>query len=189
MSSSSGRRRFTNADDGSSEEDYADYRKWVVTTPSHRSAADPVDLLPHPAGDATSRRLDLTANMNNGDAPCGESLRVLPRVRVALEDGMGGPTPSIGTVARSLAVHPRTLQRQLAAEDTSFAVILDEVRREAALHYLTTTEVSVTQVAYLLGLSAPSVLTRCCRRWFDRTPSEIRGDTGSATVSTLSQRV
>ena len=82
---------------------------------------------------------------------------------------------SRASVASLLGLHPRTLQRRLAAEGTLFEDIRDEVRKSAALHLLRDTEVSFSQMAYLLGLSSPSAFTRSCRRWFGETPSRTRG--------------
>lgn len=96
------------------------------------------------------------------------------RVRLALARSLGTPQAGIDGIAATLAMHPRSLQRQLAEEGTSFAAIRDEVRQEAALRYLGSTDMSLTQVAALLGLSEQSALTRCCRRWFGKTPASIR---------------
>lgn len=96
------------------------------------------------------------------------------RVRLALSAGFAAPAGELAGVAALLALHPRTLQRQLAEEGATFEAIRDEMRRHAALRYLASTELALTQVATLLGLSEQSALTRCCRRWFGRTPTAIR---------------
>ncbi|MGB9011457.1 MAG: helix-turn-helix transcriptional regulator, partial [Aeromicrobium sp.] len=83
-------------------------------------------------------------------------------------------TVQMADVAALLAVHPRTLQRQLDAEGTSFAAILDELRRTRARTYLTTSDMPMGQIAAALGLSEQSALSRSCRRWWDQSPSEIR---------------
>ncbi|WP_068053997.1 hypothetical protein [Nocardia xishanensis] len=54
-------------------------------------------------------------------------------------------------IAPLSTMHPRTLQRRLAAENTSFATILDDVRRRQAHRYLTTTEMPTRQIAHLVG--------------------------------------
>lgn len=95
-------------------------------------------------------------------------------VRSALQQSLGTATPDIGNVARLLSVHPRTLQRRLAGEGTAFGAILDDVRRQEAHRYLATTDMPLAQIAALLGLSEQSALTRCCRRWWDATPSAVR---------------
>ena len=77
-------------------------------------------------------------------------------------------------VCAQLAIHPRTLQRQLAKEHTSFATLVDEVRREEAERYLRETTMPLGQLAGVLGLSEQSALTRACRRWFGLPPSQVR---------------
>lgn len=98
------------------------------------------------------------------------------RVRRILTDGLGSAPSSLDQVARVLAMHPRTVQRRLAAEETSFEVILDDVRRTVALHYITGTDIPFVQVAALIGLSEQSALTRAVRRWSGRSPRALRRD-------------
>ena len=77
-------------------------------------------------------------------------------------------------VSRRLGLHPRTLQRRLNDEGLTFEMIKDQVRRELAQHYLFESTVPLTDVAARLGFAEPAVLTRACRRWFSRTPREMR---------------
>ncbi|MEU1548571.1 AraC family transcriptional regulator [Nocardia sp. NPDC005745] len=107
-------------------------------------------------------------------AQSGDAAAFAPQVRAAVQQLLGTAAPEIGAVARLLMVHPRTLQRRLAAEHTSFAAILDEVRRDAARRYLTTTDMPMSQVASLIGLSEQATFTRCARRWWGTTPSAVR---------------
>ncbi|WP_433564906.1 AraC family transcriptional regulator [Nocardia sp. CA-151230] len=104
----------------------------------------------------------------------GAATAITPRVRTTLQQLLGTTAPEIDAVARLLTLHPRTLQRRLAAEDTTFAAILDEVRRTEARRYLTTTDMPMSQVASLIGLSEQSVFTRCCQRWWGATPTAVR---------------
>ena len=108
----------------------------------------------------------------DAQAPPGQS--VTTRVRGAITQTLGTSGAEIGPVAGLLAVHPRTLQRRLAEEGTGFAEVLDDVRRTAAHRYLTGTDLPLTQVAGLLGLSEQSALSRSCRRWWGATPSDVR---------------
>ena len=98
------------------------------------------------------------------------------RVRRALTDGLGAAPSSLAHVAKVLCVHPRTLQRQLAREDTTFEAILDDVRRTAATHLITGTDLPFVQVAALVGLSEQSALSRAVRRWWGTSPRELRRD-------------
>ncbi len=84
-------------------------------------------------------------------------------------------------VAAALALHPRTLQRRLRDEGSSFDGLKDEVRREAAWRYLTQTHLSLTAISSLLGYSEHSAFSRSCTRWFSQSPREMRN---SAQLST-----
>jgi AraC-like DNA-binding protein len=128
---------------------------------------------PLAGGDESVRRLALAflAEQAAGSGPS-----VVPRVRGAIQQSLGTAPVEIGSVARLLAVHPRTLQRRLAADGTAFVELLDDVRRQEARRYLTTTDLPLGQVAGLLGLSEQSALTRCCRRWWGSTPTAVRRD-------------
>lgn len=102
----------------------------------------------------------------------GES--VAARVRLALRRTLGTPRGSKAGVADLLALHPRTLQRHLAAEGATFEALREETRKEAALHYLRETRIPLGQLADLLGFSEQSALTRFCGRWFGAPPTQVR---------------
>ncbi|VXC54947.1 Transcriptional regulator [Nocardioides sp. AX2bis] len=108
---------------------------------------------------------------------------VAPRVHGAVRQLLGTGTPEVAAVARLLGLHARTLQRRLAAEQTTFAAVLDAERRRAAEGYLVDTDLPLSQVAGLLGLAEQAVLTRACRRWFGLTPREVRRAGRSRTVA------
>ncbi|WP_330232665.1 AraC family transcriptional regulator [Nocardia sp. NBC_00508] len=112
----------------------------------------------------------------------GADAAIAPKVRAAVRQLLGTAAPEISAVARLLTVHPRTLQRRLAAEHTSFAAILDEVRRDAARRYLTTTDMPMSQVASLIGLSEQATFTRCARRWWGTTPTALRRTGSHGTI-------
>ncbi|SIB88591.1 Probable transcriptional regulatory protein [Mycobacteroides abscessus subsp. bolletii] len=77
-------------------------------------------------------------------------------------------------VARQFGIHPKTLQRRLAAEETTFADLVDHTRRELAHQLLVGTDLPVSQVSRQLGYAEHSVFTRACKRWFDMTPTAFR---------------
>ncbi|WP_030619718.1 AraC family transcriptional regulator [Streptomyces sclerotialus] len=108
---------------------------------------------------------------------------LVPRVRGAVQQSLGTAPPGIGAVARLLSVHPRTLQRRLREEGTTYAALLDDVRRQAARHYLTGTALPMTQIAALLGLSEQSALSRCCRRWWGLPPTAVRRGGAASDVA------
>lgn len=99
---------------------------------------------------------------------------VAVQVRRALAESLGLRTPSLAHVARLFSLHPRTLQRRLAAEGTSFEATLDDVRRDAAHRLITTTDLPLGQVAALLGFTEQSTLAHAVRRWHGVTPRQLR---------------
>jgi AraC-like DNA-binding protein len=96
------------------------------------------------------------------------------RVASLLREFLGVHCASREDIAQMLAMHPRTLQRRLSDEGTSFEEVKDQVRREMLEQMLQRAEVpSLTQIAGMLDYGAQSALTRSCRRWFDMTPSAL----------------
>jgi AraC-like DNA-binding protein len=83
-------------------------------------------------------------------------------------------SPTLARVAQSLGLHPRALQRRLAESHTTFAALVEAVRKDAALQLLRSPELPIGLVAQQLGYAEQSVLTRSCRRWFSLTPLAVR---------------
>ena len=77
-------------------------------------------------------------------------------------------------IAEAIKLSPRLLQSRLEQAGTNFERVLSETRSEMALRLLRDTKRPVSEIAYDLGYSAPSVLTRAVRRWFDMSPRERR---------------
>jgi AraC-like DNA-binding protein len=112
-------------------------------------------------------------------------LRMLPDPRTShsLSDGvrhslyllLHGGHATVEAAAHNLAVSPRSLQRQLEREGTSFGKLLNETRRELAVRYLDTSDNSITDIAHLTGYSAHSAFTRWFVSEFGETPAERRG--------------
>lgn len=135
----------------------------------------PVSLgaLPLTGRDEALRRLALDFLVRQ--EPAGTD-PVTAQVRGTVRQLLGTTPPELGAVARFLGLHPRSLQRRLAEEGSSFAAVVDEERRRAARRYLLTTDMPLGQVAGLLGFSEQAVLTRSARRWWGRTPRDVRRD-------------
>lgn len=95
-------------------------------------------------------------------------------VAAILSEQLGSSGPDLPKVARLLSLHPRSVQRSLSKEGTTFSGVVDRVRRSQALHLITTTDLSFSQIAAGLGMQEQSSLTRAVRRWFDTSPSRLR---------------
>ena len=96
------------------------------------------------------------------------------RVRQLVTQSLGSSPVDITAIGRLLSTHPRTLQRRLAAEGSSFDKILDDVRRQAAHRLITSTDLPFAQITAMVGLTEQSALTRAVRRWYGVTPRELR---------------
>lgn len=82
--------------------------------------------------------------------------------------------PTLESTAAEVGVSPRTLRRRLAAEGLSFRHLLDDLRRMLARAYLADPEISLAEVAFLLGFAEQSSFTTAHRRWTGQSPSEAR---------------
>jgi AraC-like DNA-binding protein len=83
----------------------------------------------------------------------------------------------IDQVARSLQVDPRTLQRHLAAEGTSFSAILHAARAGLAQRHLSSDRYTVGEVATVLGFTSASAFSRWFHQQFGVSPREWRRTT------------
>ena len=115
----------------------------------------------------------LAAQYLNVQAPSPEGL-LAARVETAIRKTLGTASCARESVARAMAMHPRTLQRRLKEENTSFDDIRDRIRRETVEHYLRHTDMPLSQVAGLVGYSEQAILSRSCRRWFGQSPRRLR---------------
>jgi AraC-like DNA-binding protein len=97
------------------------------------------------------------------------------RVGDAIGDALPNGRPSVAQIAGVLATSPRTLQRRLTSERTSFGDLVTQVRRDLARELLRAGR-PIAEVAFLVGYSEPSVFHRAFRGWFGETPGQYRGD-------------
>jgi AraC-like DNA-binding protein len=78
------------------------------------------------------------------------------------------------TVAKNLALSVRTLSRRLADEGTTYAEVVDQLRRSLALQYLKEPGISLSQIAWLLGYEGSTSFNHAFRRWTGQSPSAAR---------------
>jgi AraC-like DNA-binding protein len=83
-------------------------------------------------------------------------------------------------VARFMSTSIRTLQHRLEQEHTTFHALVEKVRRNLALRYLSEGEMQLTQVALLLGYSELSAFSRSFKRWYGCSPRQWRHGVGQA---------
>lgn len=76
------------------------------------------------------------------------------------------------TIASLLDMSERTLCRRIASEGTTFANLVDDLRRDLAQSHIQQ-GYSPTEIAYSIGFSDPSNFYRACRRWFGKPPAHL----------------
>ena len=81
---------------------------------------------------------------------------------------------SLENISALLNTSDRSLQRNLKARGTSFRQLVDRVRKSIAQQQLRHSNLSNSQLAYMLGYTELSTFTRSFKRWFGVTPSKWR---------------
>ena len=85
-----------------------------------------------------------------------------------------GHVPTSDFIATAMAMSVRTLSRRLAEDGMSFSGIADQIRLERAEHLLQTTQLSLVEIAKVLGFADASSFTRAFRRATGDTPGSYR---------------
>ncbi len=99
---------------------------------------------------------------------------VVHQLKRMLADLMAAGEANADTACRALKLSRRTLQRRLKAEKTSFQKVLNEVRAELAVRYLSDKRLKGLEVAMLLGYSNLSSFTTAFKSWYDMPPAMYR---------------
>ena len=129
---------------------------------------------PLPTGNALLARINEQA-LARYDAAL-HSAQVAERVRAQLMRALAAGKFDQGTIARSLNLSLRSMQRKLAREGTSYRELLDRTRRQLAEQYSRDSTLSASEVAYLLGFEEASSFSRAMRRW--QKPARHRANPG-----------
>lgn len=95
-------------------------------------------------------------------------------VRGYLKLRIAEPELSLKEMARHFQLSERTLQRRLSEQGTSLNDLRDEIRRDMSLTLLKETNLSISEICYRLGYSAPSAFSRSVSRWFGHSPRAVR---------------
>ena len=107
-----------------------------------------------------------------GNTDCATSIRAA--AEVAIKNLVGTGFSTLPHVAALLSISPKTLQRRLANEETTFAGLLDQCREKLARRYLQDSDIPVTSVAGMLGYTKAPHFTSAFRRWTGVSPRAFR---------------
>ncbi|WIG98703.1 AraC family transcriptional regulator [Myxococcus sp. SDU36] len=103
------------------------------------------------------------------DAP-----KLLTSVRAVIRAHLQQGAPTLGSVAQALGLGERTLQRRLQGFGLGFQELLDGTRKALAEGYMKQPELTLAEVAYLLGFAEQASFFRAVRRWHGMTPQAYR---------------
>ena len=106
-------------------------------------------------------------------------------LRSLVEDQLIGLLPSgrarAAVVAEQLGMSERSFRRRLVQESTNFGEVLDRLRNRLALRYLEEEQVSLKQIAWLLGYSELGAFNHAFKRWTGTSPGQMRKQRASAS--------
>ncbi|WP_447594991.1 AraC family transcriptional regulator [Aquipseudomonas campi] len=135
----------------------------------------PKRLLATPLGQADAQLrhlLDAHADRLLGELNQGH--QVLDRARRELARQLPEQGADLESLAQTLQLSPRTLQRRLREAGLSFSQLLDETREQLVLHYLRDPALELAEIAFLVGFSETGSLARAFRRWTGQSPGAYR---------------
>ena len=82
--------------------------------------------------------------------------------------------PTVGDVAKAMGLSPRSLQRLLMEQGTTFSQILERSKRQRAIHLLVKEDLNISEIAQMLGYSDASNFGRAVRKWTGQSPRQWR---------------
>ena len=98
------------------------------------------------------------------------------QIRAIISKEYGNNFPDFSEVCEKLNMTPQTLRRRLKDANTSYQEIKDSLRKEASIYYLSKPELSIDEIALLMGFSEASSFHRAFKKWTGKTPSQYRRD-------------
>jgi AraC-like DNA-binding protein len=127
--------------------------------------------LPNPRSDPALAQH--ARNLVNAIIDPGER-SIVQEVEQAIQILLPSGRASIGSVADSLGMTVRTLQRRLDEEGEQFSELLDRVRVRELNRHLAQRRLRLTDIADMLGYSSLSAFSNWYRGRFNESPSEAR---------------
>lgn len=102
------------------------------------------------------------------------AVTVAERVRRELPAALSAGDHRLSSIAKRLGLAARTLEQKLDEENESFNGLVDDVRKELALARVRENEMSLGEIAFVLGFTQTSTFHRAFKRWTGTTPREYR---------------
>lgn len=101
---------------------------------------------------------------------------ITDQVRAAVRAHLVEGVPSLDEIASELRLAPGHIQRELNFDGQTFTGLVETARRDLALTYLRQRQLSISEIAFLLGYSELSAFSRAVRRWTGASPRTVRAE-------------
>ena len=108
-----------------------------------------------------------------------KGIRFTSKVREAISLNYQFDFPRLENIALALNITPRTLQRKLQDENTTYRKLSDIIRYELASTLLRYKELTISEIAYKLGYSELKSFRKAFKQWSGVTPANYRSSASS----------
>lgn len=108
---------------------------------------------------------------------------IVDQVAAAITQRLAQDQARLALVADTLQLSQRTLQRKLAEAGVSFQQVLDQTRTTLAKEYLRNPELSLADIAFLLGYQEQSTFQHAFKDWTGTTPKNYRGTSENSNTN------
>ena len=95
-------------------------------------------------------------------------------IREYIIEQLPSQLPSLEDVANHLEISVRQLQRQFQKDQINLTLLVESIRQQLAISYLTQTNHKLIYISSILGYSEQSAFQRAFKRWFGVTPQAYR---------------
>ncbi|QOL24515.1 AraC family transcriptional regulator ligand-binding domain-containing protein [Thalassotalea sp. LPB0316] len=95
-------------------------------------------------------------------------------IREYIIEQLPNGVPSLDDVAQHLELSSRQLQRKFQQEQTNLSQLIESIRQQLAISYLSQTNHKLLYISTILGYSEQSAFQRAFKRWFGLTPQAYR---------------
>ena len=157
------------------------YRKWLGVTPRFETENNAV-VYPRSINRAGTRKANsalykvMKRHMRDLAEREFSENNLTAFVRNNINRGLLNGTATLEHISAEIGMPPRTLQRRLADEGTTFQKQVEKLRMARARYYLEKTTLSITDIAMELGYAEASVFVRAFKRNIGATPNRYRSD-------------
>ena len=99
---------------------------------------------------------------------------IAARVKKEITMQLAGGGLSDSSVADALHMSVRTMQRKLGEQQSSFKLLLNDVRKELADKFIRNSSMTISEISYCLGFAESSSFSRYFKRMSGYSPSQLR---------------